>query len=438
MVSKYTKELEIEPNVYAIFNSLLLEPVYVTKKIRDAIFNGDISVLSSEEELKLKDLGILIDNAQTDEILYNNLYETYKEIMDKRISLMYLIPTNSCNLQCKYCFIGKLNEAPNFMDEGTALTAVEKFNDHLKKNDQQGTLFFYGAEPLLNFSLIKKVVKYIKEKNYNIEFAMVSNGLLITDNIAKFIKEHNISLGISIDGMKNVNDKNRIFKNSEEGSYDYVTNKINLLKTNNVDFGLSITVSKDLLKEKAKVLEWLKDLNVKNISYNLLHFTEFDPDWKKYYEEATEFIYNSNNTLYEYGFNEDRANRKLKSFYERKFKFSDCGAVGGSQITICPNGDIEICHGYWNRKNNKISNINNIKSLEEIFETEQYKEWNNNITLKKEECLKCEAIYICGRGCPKQSKELFGDENKIDEAFCVYSKKFLHYILADNYNDSKN
>lgn len=60
------------------------------------------------------------------------------------------------------------------------------------------------------------------------------------------------------------------------------------------------------------------------------------------------------------GFREDRIKRKYYALYERDFKYSDCVARGGNQISIKPNGDITICHGYWNSKENEIGNINEI------------------------------------------------------------------------------
>ena len=81
---------------------------------------------------------------------------------------------------------------------------------------EKGIIFFYGAEPLLNFDLIKKVVLYSKEKGYDIEYVMVSNGILLNAEIANFIKKNSISLGLSIDGPKNINDSNRIFKDQKK------------------------------------------------------------------------------------------------------------------------------------------------------------------------------------------------------------------------------
>ena len=43
----------------------------------------------------------------------------------------------------------------------TAKKAIDMFSKHLDSVKEKGEIFFYGAEPLINFDLIEKVVKYI-------------------------------------------------------------------------------------------------------------------------------------------------------------------------------------------------------------------------------------------------------------------------------------
>lgn len=333
MISKYTKSILLKRNLYAIYNSYILEPIFVNKKEKEKILSNNFDDMSAEEIKYLKKIGIVVNDELIDKKTIQIVKDSYKKFIENKITIMYLIPTNCCNLSCKYCFIGNLTSPEIKMKLDTAKRAVDLFAEHLAKINENGEIFFYGAEPLLNFSLIEDVVTYCKQKKYKIKFSMVSNGLLLNENIIEFIKYNKISLGISIDGPKEITNINRIYKNSNIGIYDDLIEKINLLKQHNVNFGLSITVAPIFLKSQDMFIEWLKSLNVKNISYNLLHFTKPNDEWKNYYKEAVKFIYKSNNQLFDLGFNEDRINRKYIAFFEKKFKFSDCGAVGGNQIT---------------------------------------------------------------------------------------------------------
>lgn len=438
MVSKYCKNVKVDKNIYAVFNSLIMQPVFLTKEKLDNLKNDFFNCFSNDEIEFLKKFGIVVKDSKTDAELLKIIKEEYYKNIENKITIMYLIPVNTCNLGCKYCFIGKLNNKEQKMTFDTAKKAIDMFSKHLDSVKEKGEIFFYGAEPLINFDLIEKVVKYINLNNYNIKFSMVSNGLLVNEKIADFIKKYNIGLEISIDGPKNVTDANRVFKNTDLGIYDKLLEKINLLKKYDVDFGLSITVSPTFIENKMQIIEWLKRLNVKNISYNLLHYTYKTDEWKEYYKKAVDFIYYSNLELFDYGFNEDRINRKYKSVYLNEFKYSDCGALGANQITVCPNGDIEICHGYWNKEKHAFPNINSLNDLSELFDLADFKKWKTYLPIFKSKCLKCPAIYLCGGGCAMQSNDLFGDPNNIDKAFCIYSKKMLKYIMKEIYQDAKN
>lgn len=68
-------------------------------------------------------------------------------------------------------------------------------------------------------------------------------------------------------------------------------------------------------------------------------------------------------------------------------------------------------------------------SFSDIIQTQIFREWQNNLTVNKDKCLNCPAIYICGGGCAMQSHDLFGNLNAIDEAFCIHSKYTLEILL---------
>ena len=156
----------------------------------------------------------------------------------------------------------------------------------------------------------------------------------------------------------------------------------------------------------------------------------------KYYKNVSKFLFKAYDYLNKYDIKEDRLLRKMQSFFNRDFKYNDCGAIGGQQLTIKPNGDITICHACWNSCNDICGNINQ-NSFEDVFNTEIYKKWKNNLTINKSKCLKCPAISICGGGCPIQSKILFDNEKGIDKAFCIHTKFTLKELLKRHFELDK-
>jgi uncharacterized protein len=143
--------------------------------------------------------------------------------------------------------------------------------------------------------------------------------------------------------------------------------------------------------------------------------------------------------MFQMGYSEDRIRRKYSSFYEKDFKYSDCAAKGGNQFAVKPNGDIVICHGYWNTKENRIGNINSDITVDDILKTQRYNDWYTNIPLNHKKCKNCRALYICGGGCAMQSRDVFKNEKNLDKAFCKHSKGMIDYLLNELYEeDVKN
>ena len=430
MISKFCHFIKISKDKYAVLNNLLFEPIIVSNLEKDAIKTESLNNFTPEEISLLYEKGILVKDEDTDEKALYTLKNYVNNAVDGGISLIYLIPSNFCNLACKYCFIGKLNKEKQVMTTKIINQISKKYYEYLKKRDiKNSTIIFYGGEPLTAFDQIKYSVKSFKKyKDVKWEFAIVTNLTLLTEEIAQFFKYYDFSVGVSIDGPKNTNDANRVFKNGVGSVYDKVVEKIELIKKYNLKLGLSITLTNEILMD-SNFLNWLKNLGIKDINYNLLHYTQQSDEWKKYYDRASKFLFKSDKILSKSGIIDDRLQRKIRAFNSKEFKYNDCGAIGGHQLCFSPNGDITVCHGLWNSNKDICGNIKDC-SIEDIEKSSIFKDWKTNLTINKEKCLHCPAIYICGGGCAMQSNDLFKSSKKLDRAFCVHTKYSLKKLLS--------
>lgn len=150
--------------------------------------------------------------------------------------------TERCNLNCIYCTYGELYESKqnknrygidlNFEDAKTFIDYIlehiySAYNQSYKNEIRIG---FYGGEPLMNFSLIEKVVEYCKhiETEYiSFSFGMTTNGILL-HKYMDFLVKNEFHLLISLDGDEK-NNKFRIFPDGRN-SYRYVKNNIDKMK----------------------------------------------------------------------------------------------------------------------------------------------------------------------------------------------------------------
>ena len=114
-----------------------------------------------------------------------------------------------------------------------AKRAIDFYLERSKKTNEL-CLSFYGGEPLLEFELIKKCVRYIMDKRGEkvVRFPITTNGTLLTDEVIRFLVQYDVDLMISLDGDKESHDANRLFKTGK-GSFDVILSNLRKLKEYN-------------------------------------------------------------------------------------------------------------------------------------------------------------------------------------------------------------
>ena len=437
-LSKYFKITKIDNKHFAIYNSILFQIMFVNYEELEKVKNMQLN--KGKTKIMLEK-GIYVEK-------HLDIEKTYKylrsEIEKKsRIpSIMYIDVSTYCNLACKYCFIenNPLSvKKCEKMKYSVAKISVDKFLFSLKKNKvKSAQIIFYGGEPLTNWRVVKETIEYIrKTKDINIVITIITNGTLINKNILTYLKNQKIGIGISIDGPKDLNDKNRIYKNGNKSVFECVMKSIKLMNKMNCNYCVSATITPDIVANKNRVIEWLKNSEIKNVFWNLYHYSKKNNIWKKHYEEMSDFIVDTYNVLLENNITEEKIKEQIELFSSDTFKFHSCGAVGLNQITVKPNGDVCICQGDSKSNKNIVGNII-IDEIEDILNNKKNNKWLKLYTINRKKCKFCEAISICGGGCPLQADALFGKRSKLDKASCIYYKKLLKWLIKESYYATMN
>lgn len=100
-------------------------------------------------------------------------------------------PTNQCNNACTYCFYKDLHKSGQNLSFGQMVTIVEQ----LVHAEQKALVFSGGGEPLMNKDT-PAVVEYTKE--IGLEVGFITNGQLITPQIAKILVQNCIWIRVSL------------------------------------------------------------------------------------------------------------------------------------------------------------------------------------------------------------------------------------------------
>jgi uncharacterized protein len=154
----------------------------------------------------------------------------YQQI-DTKLKHMIFEFTETCNLRCKYCAYSGHYEnnrihSGNSMSYETAIDAVNFFINH-SCSSETVTIGFYGGEPLTQFTLLERVVEYIKQfEDRDIEIRISSNGLLLSGKILDWLnKYNNIYVDITLNGPQNIHDNMRVDIKGD-GSYSRIVENL--------------------------------------------------------------------------------------------------------------------------------------------------------------------------------------------------------------------
>jgi len=148
----------------------------------------------------------------------------------------------SCNLDCAYCFYLSKEKLPDGPGPGHMNDEVlELFvKDYIGSVTGEEVVFSWqGGEPtLLGVGFFEKVValqrKYAKP-GQRVENDLQTNGVLLDEGWARFLKEHRFLVGLSIDGPKELHDRMRVTKRAKP-TFDEVMRGGQLLKRFGVPF----------------------------------------------------------------------------------------------------------------------------------------------------------------------------------------------------------
>lgn len=156
------------------------------------------------------------------------------------LRMLLIEVTDECNLACKYCGYrdlynnyderyGKKQDFNNVKALIDYLNKLWQSNNNLSYNTQI-VVGFYGGEPLLCFSLIRKIIEYLESleiDGLSFQYNMTTNAVLL-NKYMDYLVDKEFRLLISLDGNRN-NNAYRITKYGSE-SFEVVNNNILLMK----------------------------------------------------------------------------------------------------------------------------------------------------------------------------------------------------------------
>ena len=143
-------------------------------------------------------------------ILYKN--SLLRKMANPNLKAAYLELTNKCNLHCKMCTYSKMKQATGYMSR----SMFENYVDQLSEIGVETLYLHFGGESLVHPDF-KQFLTYAVTKRDQGRIGNISwidNGMLFNHAISDLVIDLKVdSIGFSIDGVGETNDKIRIGAN---------------------------------------------------------------------------------------------------------------------------------------------------------------------------------------------------------------------------------
>ncbi|KTE93886.1 hypothetical protein SDC9_13134 [bioreactor metagenome] len=351
---------------------------------------------------------------------------------------------HDCNLRCNYCFAGTgaFGGQRGLMDVATGKQAID-FVLEASAHRKHCEVDFFGGEPLLNYQMVKEVVRYGKEaaqaKGKTIKFTITTNGVLLSEEIQNFLEQEDISVVLSIDGRPEVHDRMRPYANGQ-GSYAQVAPRLQQFAAKrpesspyavgtyyyargtythyNLDFDQDVT--------------HLLDLGMKQISLEPVvaqpsdpyAFQEGDlPEILKTYDRLGEELLARRRKGEDFSF--FHFNVALDQGPCLPKRLSGCGA-GHEYVAISPEGDLYPCHQFVGQEEFKMGSLGQegVPLNKEIIA-----KFRSAHVYSKAACRQCWARFSCSGGCHSANHAFSGQLNEVYALGCELQKKRLEVAL---------
>lgn len=280
-----------------------------------------------------------------------------------------LVSTRRCNFSCLYCHVDVAKANDNKKENDLDISIGEAIVNFAFLSKQCTISFeFQGGESLLNTEVINKLIikinRLAKKKRKKVYISIQTNGSLLTDELSDFYRRHRVSIGSSLDGVEEINDKVRV-TNKGTGTFRVVNKKAKKFK-----LALLPTITKLNLFSWQEIIDLQLAEGCKIVAFQKVYpINSARQNWEKIGVDQNLFL-ETYDLVFEYLKSswcdghypvERRTYLALaKLFTDRDTDYADFGSPCGmihSQLLFNYNGDIYTCDEGRDFSEFKVGNV---------------------------------------------------------------------------------
>jgi uncharacterized protein len=371
-------------------------------------------------------------------------------------------PTGAvCNLDCSYCFFlskEMLYPGSRFRMADDLLEAYVRQLIEAHATVPEVAIAWQGGEPtLMGVEFFRRSVELANrylQPGQRAAYTIQTNGTLLDEEWAAFFKEHDVLVGISIDGPRELHDAYRVNKGGK-GSFDEVMRGLAFLREAGVEWNALTTVHAANGDRGRDVYRFLRDacgarfVQLIPIIERVAEATEGEVPWSSWrdrplYVQDGNVVTNRSIGGEQYGrflidVFEEWVRHDVAEVYVQMFDVALANWVGeppglcvhsetcGLALALEHTGDLYSCDHFVEPRY-RLGNIAEHHMLDLVASPQQ-----RDFGLAKRDslpsyCLECDVRFACHGGCPKDRFATTPAGEPGLNYLCPGYKAFFHHV----------
>lgn len=356
-----------------------------------------------------------------------------------RAPLFILVPTERCNLACRYCFAGSGPTRGERMSWPTARRALDLITRY---PSDTLTVELAGGEPFAEKALLRQIVAWGRDaaqaRGRRVRFLVQSNGTLIDPDTARWLRDEDVRVGLSLDGDPLSSDRTRTFADGR-GAFDAIARGIDTLREAGTPFGLIVVVTRHNAPRLREILAFLGERGVTGVKLNpVFRLGRAQAAWDDLALTPEEYLAVHRDHLDDLATAEapvvdDNATHILRNLaswvHPYRCMRSHCGA-GEDFLTIAPSGEVFPCSRFRGDGGLRLGHVDALESLAGLVDAHPVMgALSRRRPAAIEACRSCTIRRLCEAGC---SLDAWSETGRGDtpHPWCAYYKGIYEAAFA--------
>ncbi|HKD76967.1 MAG TPA: cyclophane-forming radical SAM/SPASM peptide maturase GrrM/OscB [Ktedonobacterales bacterium] len=186
------------------------------------------------------------------------------------IETIVIQPTPFCNIDCTYCYLPNRRDR-SMMSRDTLRALFERVFESGWSAPAM-TVIWHAGEPLIlpvsfyrdAFALIESM----RPNDITLRHAFQTNGMLITDDWCELFRDHDVGVGVSLDGPRHLHDAHRITRGGR-GTFERTMAGIRKLRRHSIEFHVITVLSSNSLDDPDSLVNFYLHEGIDQVCFNV-------------------------------------------------------------------------------------------------------------------------------------------------------------------------